>query len=290
MSSYRDPATGQTRIEYWENGDKNGYQATVEICITCNTKILNNKIEKPFEAVFKEMREGRAVTLNADSVKHMATWAAKTAMTKELLDKEGRRGDLSIPEWQYRWLHDHVSPPNAMLMFFGKVENTPNGYHHHHRFRLSLDVPESAGHVTTFVVGQFWVVVVGFAHEDMFDAFKDGFDEFYSQSHLRSLTRFWPPDTDEVGFQNPPAPQVFPPGPEATFTLCEAVRNGPKKMSATVDGVKINVQSSPQALPSEGPINVTINGQRKNVQLVKGRPPGSLGQGHPDDMMMFIQD
>ena len=142
---YRDPKTGETRFEYQEDRNKNGYQATVEICTACNTKILNNKIEKPFEADFREMREGRAVTLDSDLVTRMATWAAKTAMTKELLDKD--RGDPSIPEWQYRWLHEYVSPPSTMLMYFGKVENRPNGYSHHRRFRADPQVAETAGHL-----------------------------------------------------------------------------------------------------------------------------------------------
>lgn len=284
---YRDPKTGETRIEYQEDRNKNGYQATVEICAACNTKILNNKIEKPFEADFREMREGRAVTLDSDSVTRMATWAAKTAMTKELLDKD--RGDPSIPEWQYRWLHEYVSPPKTMLMYFGKVENRPNGYSHHRRFRADPQVPETAGHFTTFVIGHFWVVVVGFAHENGFDLFRDGIDAFYGQNHLRSLARFWPPDTDQAGFLNPPAPQVFPPGPEATFKLCEAIQFGPKKISVMAGGVQGQVHFSSPALPADGPLDVTINGQRKNVQLKKGRPAGTPpGPGHPDDMTVFI--
>jgi hypothetical protein len=128
----------------------------------------------------------------------------------------------------------------------------------------------------------------------MFDAFKDGIDEFYSQNHLRSLSRFWPPDPDEAGFLNLPAPQVFPPGPEATFDLCKAIQYGPKEISVTVivDGVRREGKArfSPPTLPGEGPLYVTIDGQKKNVVLKKGRPAGTLGPGHPDDMMMFIQD
>lgn len=286
--TYLDPDTGETRVAYREDGNKNGYQATVEICAACNSKILNDKIEKPFEAVFREMREGRAVALDSDAVTHMATWAAKTAMTRELLDKG--RGELSIPEWQYRWLHDHVSPPSTMLMYFGKAEYTPNAYSHHHRFRIDPQVSETAAHVTTLVVGHFWVIVVGFAHEDGFDAFKDAMNEFYGQKHLRSLARFWPPETDEAGFLNPAAPQVFPPGQEATRSLYQAIQNGPRKMYAMVDGVKTKGKAlaGPPALPAEGPLDVTINGQKMDVQLKKGSAPGSPGPGHPDDMMMFV--
>ena len=141
-----------------------------------------------------------------------------------------------------------------------------------------------------FVVGHLWVVVVGFAHEDGFDLFRDGIERVHGQKHLRSLARFWPPDTDEAGFLNPPASQVFPPGPEATFKLCEAIRFGPKKISVMVGGVQGQVHFSSPALPADGPLEVTINGQRKNVQLKKGRPAGTPGPGHPDDMTVFISD
>jgi len=121
----------------WSDRNKSGYDATVRICKDCNTKILNNRIEKPFQVNLKAMVEGDAVALDSDAVTRMATWAAKTVMTRELLDKG--MGDLSIPEWQYRWLHDYVSPPQTMLMYFGKAEYAPDKWDRHRRFRAVVD-------------------------------------------------------------------------------------------------------------------------------------------------------
>jgi hypothetical protein len=58
QSSYRDPETGETRFEFREDRNKNGYQSTVRICVGCITDVLNNLIEEPFEDDFCEMREG----------------------------------------------------------------------------------------------------------------------------------------------------------------------------------------------------------------------------------------
>jgi len=152
------------------------------------------------------MVEGDAVALDSDAVTRMATWAAKTVMTRELLDKG--MGDLSIPEWQYRWLHDYVSAPQTMLMYFGKAEYAPDKWDRHRRFRAVVDdkhLGGTEGFITSFVIGHFWFIVAGLADEDIFDAFKDSIDEFYTQHHLRSLARFWPPETVD-GFVSDPCP------------------------------------------------------------------------------------
>jgi hypothetical protein len=165
----------------WSDRNKSGYDATVRICKDCNTNILNNCIEKPFQVNLKSMVEGDAVTLDSDAVTRMATWAAKTVMTRELLDKG--MGDLSIPEWQYRWLHDYVSPPQTMLMYFGKAEYAPDKWDRHRRFRAVVDGEHLGGiegFITSFVIGHFWFILAGFADEDIFDAFKDSIDEFYT--------------------------------------------------------------------------------------------------------------
>ncbi|MGO9351065.1 MAG: hypothetical protein ACLP3C_09680 [Mycobacterium sp.] len=286
--SYRDPETGETRFEFREDRNKNGYQATVRICVGCNTDILNNLIEEPFEDDFRDMREGRPVALDSDAVTRMATWAAKTAMTNELLDKD--RGDPSIPPWQYRWLRDNVCPPPTMLMYFGKAENTPNGYRHHRRFRVDPEIPETAGHYTSFVIGHFWVIVAGFAHVDGLNLFGDSINEFYGQRHLRSLARFWPPDVAD-GNVSAVAPQTFPPGPEASLEMCKAIRFGPKKLSVIVNGVKHDIRCEVPPLPPDGPLHVKVNGQRKTVHVKQGRPPGAP-PGPPDsrDLMVFINE
>jgi hypothetical protein len=136
-TAYLDPETGEGRIHKWSDRNKSGYDATVRVCRDCNTKILNNRIEKPFEKNLEAMAKGSAVALDSDAVTSMATWAAKTVMTRELLDRG--RGDLTIPEWQYRWLHDYVSPPKTMLMYFGRAPYTPNKWDRHRRFRAVVE-------------------------------------------------------------------------------------------------------------------------------------------------------
>jgi hypothetical protein len=291
-TTYSDPATGEVRFELREDRNKNGYQATVRICAGCNTDVLNNLIEEPFENDFREMREGRAVALDSDAVMRMATWAAKTVMTNELLDKG--RGDPSIPPWQYRWLHDHVRPPETMLMYFGKAENTPNGYSRHRRFRLAFDnvpEPDSESYVTSFVIGHLWLIVAGFATVELFSLLRDSVDELYGQRHLHSLAQFWPPDTDDAGNVSPITPPSFPPGPEATRTLVEAISSGPKSLAAVVNGVKHDVYHEVPQLPPDGPLHVKVNGQMKKVHVKNGRPPGAPPRP-PDsrDLMVFIDE
>ena len=279
---YRDSETGELRVELWSDPNKNGYQATVRICTDCNTNVFNNLIEEPFADDLIAMVKGEAIALDSDAVRRMATWAAKTAMTRALLDKG--KGTPSIPRWQYRWLRDKVCPPPTMLMYFGKAENTPDLFQRHFRFRLG-ETPGAEGHFTSFVIGHFWFIVAGFAEEEVLNAFRDSVDELFSQHDSHSLVRFWPPDPTDP---DTVAPQSFPPGPEASRETAQRASAGPRKLKMSPELGGKEFSFAEEAIPT-GPLKVKVGNQMKTVNVVKGRPPGS-GPGHPDDRMLFIDE
>lgn len=217
--------TDEVLDDVYKDRNKNPYQVTVRICTDCNTNVLNNLIEVPFAGDLEAMATGRARFLDPDAVVRMATWSAKTAMTRELLNR--RHGLRTIPPEQYAWLHDEVRPPSTMLMYFGNAEYTPNSFSRHSRIAL-VDaegrlLPGAAGHFTTLVIGHLWIVVAGFGNEETLYGYGIYVDMFCNSASRGSLIPFWRPGS-AVGSR------FFPLGPEVSAETIFRISAGPPEL------------------------------------------------------------
>jgi hypothetical protein len=249
---YHDFEANEVREHVWQDRNKNPYQVTVRICRDCNTEVLNNLIEVPFADDLEAMATGQTTTLDSDAVMRMATWSAKTAMTRELLDKD--QGHPAIPPEQYAWLHDEVRPLSTMLMYFGNAEYTPDSFSRHRRFGFvdgeGRQLPGETGHFTTFVIGHLWVVVAGFGNEEMFNAYGFYVDMFCRSGNQGSLIQFWPRGPDDMN-ANALGSRHFPPGPEASVETILRVSMGPPELCAGKVGERNSLPLQVIATPLE---------------------------------------
>lgn len=225
---FEDPLSGDI-IEESRHLDDGPYGITVaDVCGACNKELLNEKIENPISELLLFMAIGENMRLSSQQVMQLATWAAKTAMTRELMI----RGNPSIPPDQYRWIHDHALAPQNMMVFIGKAEFTPKTFHRHRTFRASDG--SGRGHFTTIVIGHLWVVIAGFSTRDLFEDGWTRVDAICSVMLRGALVQIWPFKAHEVA-EDPETGYAiftlderdFPPGPEATADTYRRVSEGP---------------------------------------------------------------
>ncbi|QNJ90983.1 hypothetical protein HZU40_22485 [Mycolicibacterium fluoranthenivorans] len=230
IEHFEDPLSGDILHES-EPLEDGAYGVTVpDVCGDCNKKLLNEKVENPIADVLLRMARGHPVDLSSEEVLQLATWAAKTAMTRELMIK----GRSAIPDLHYRILHDYVVPPPNTMIYFGAAEDTPESWNRHRTFRRSDG--SGRGHFTTIVVGRLWIVVAGFSTREMFAYDWTRVDAICTSFYLEgALAQIWPPEQHEMTIdQETGRPtfhldqRSFPPGPEVSVATYRRVSLGPQ--------------------------------------------------------------
>ena len=135
------------------------WQVTVrEVCEPCNNVVLNSDIEKPVEDTLLALMRGTALVLLPVGCRHVATWAAKTAVVRAAMDA----GKRVIPQAAARHIVEHLEPPPFTVVLGGHCAAPPNTWTRHMRMFFTFDdAPPEECHVTTLILGELFLQVLG---------------------------------------------------------------------------------------------------------------------------------
>jgi hypothetical protein len=105
------PVTGPVEVPPTVTiGGGQGHSGTKKVkvvCATCNETWLSTKVEDAAKPILIPLIAGRACGLSVPMQRMLATWAAKTAMTAEHVNKR----PAVIHQFERTWLKENLSPP-----------------------------------------------------------------------------------------------------------------------------------------------------------------------------------
>jgi hypothetical protein len=100
----------------WLNPRGHGHSGSKKVravCRTCNSEWLSNQVEEVAKPILIPMIAGRSCALNRDMQHRLATWAVKTVMTAEHVNK----GKSVIQQSERTWLKDNLTPPAGWFVW-----------------------------------------------------------------------------------------------------------------------------------------------------------------------------
>jgi hypothetical protein len=170
------------------------------VCDECNERWMSNQVEKAAKPILVPMITGRAGVLSLTMQRTLATWAAKTAMTGEQINK----GKAVIQQFQRTWLKDHLEPPEGWIIwaapYSGAKWRELGLFQHGGKRELS---PVDDGTAVEHCLG---LTFIGMGHLllQVFHTSRVGYWD--GMLNARHVVRIWPPVGGAIQW---PSPYVF---------------------------------------------------------------------------------
>jgi hypothetical protein len=162
------------------------------VCLSCNNGWMND-LENRARRVLKEMISGTGVSLDSDAQRHVASWAAKTAMCVE---KTFPTATQAIPQDYYRALYADTSrPPDDLTIWAGcYLGETPFGISHR-SWPLWQFVKRQPSNMfqATYRIGHLILQLFGSRSTDDFMLVNDRSKSLLQLWPLLGQTLEWPP-------------------------------------------------------------------------------------------------
>jgi hypothetical protein len=209
----------------WLNPRGHGHSGSKRVravCRTCNSEWLSNRVEEVAKPILIPMIAGRSCALNLDMQHRLATWAVKTVMTAEHVNK----GKSVIQQSGRTWLKDKLTPPAGWFVWAAPYSgaNWRDLGIFQHSGKLEIpDIPSDtlAHHnlgLTFMGLGRLFFLVRHSTWPSLWDALA---------SPIAHVHRLWPPSSDVIDW---PPPYVFSDREAEYFTtylarvLCQPVK------------------------------------------------------------------
>jgi hypothetical protein len=90
------------------------------VCKSCNETWLSNSVENAAKPILTPLIAGRAGSVTSDMQRVLATWAAKTVMTAEHVN----RGKAVVQQAERTWLKDKLLPPAGWFIWAAPYSGT----------------------------------------------------------------------------------------------------------------------------------------------------------------------
>lgn len=155
------------------------------VCKPCNEGWLESKVEVPAEDIISFLMNGLPFAINADSARALATWAAKTAAVRSLMDP----GKRMIPDEHFGFIMSELAPPPGTQVFLANTEFCGDTFTRHHRMVFNAGkADEAACHLTTIILGSMALYVLGVAGDEN----SQGLQETAHRLEAHDTLRLWP--------------------------------------------------------------------------------------------------
>jgi hypothetical protein len=193
------PVTGPAEVPPTVTiGGGQGHSGTKKVkvvCATCNETWLSAKIEAAAKPVLTSLIAGRPGELSVAMQRTLATWAAKTVMTAEHVNKR----PAVILQSERTWLKENLSPPPgwfvAAMPYNGAEWRDLGIFQHTGRLAIPSDTgPEIEGHLglTFFGMGRLFLLV-------RYSSWSRIWDMFSGDGVMETL-RIWPPRQTSISW------------------------------------------------------------------------------------------
>jgi hypothetical protein len=113
----------QVRPAVWVRPRQQGHSGSKKVgvvCRSCNSGWLSNEIEEAAKPILIPLIAGRDGTLIRHMQRVLATWAVKTTMTAEHINK----GKAVVHQSERTWLKDNLSPPAGWFVYAAPYSGT----------------------------------------------------------------------------------------------------------------------------------------------------------------------
>jgi hypothetical protein len=191
--NYLDPETGEKKSSHRISPTSPFEMKVKKVCGKCNNEWLS-QIEGSIKPFILDLANGHSIKLNETQKQRLALWAAKTAMTRSLMDKGARH----IPDEHYQFLMQQQSPPPNTTVWLGYCHAPYDTWNRHLRFTIFHGEPsEILCHCTTIVLCSVMVMVIGFSseHPAITPEAITNMMKFIIED---SIQKIWPPSPDDL--------------------------------------------------------------------------------------------
>jgi hypothetical protein len=105
----------QPTITRTQGQGHSGSKKVKVVCKECNETWLSNSIEDIAKPILTLLITGQPTTIDADMQRILASWAAKTVMTSEQVNKD----KAVVQQHERTWLKDKLEPPPGWHIWIG---------------------------------------------------------------------------------------------------------------------------------------------------------------------------
>jgi hypothetical protein len=117
LITWPTPGSGLTRavVQSEQKQGHTGSRKLKFVCRACNEIWLSNLVEDAAKPILSSLINSEPLTINAEMQRILATWAAKTVMVAEYINRD----KVSIKQEDRTWLKEHLIPPPGWWIWIG---------------------------------------------------------------------------------------------------------------------------------------------------------------------------